>query len=78
MATFLKEIDYNTIAKVWLVTTNDNLRALKFYQKRNWEIIGLHLYAVKEARKIKDSIPLLGYDNIPILHEIELALILDR
>lgn len=57
--------------KVWLVTTNDNTRAIRFYQKRGFRMKALHLDAVKEARKIKPQIPLFGYDGIPIEHEIE-------
>lgn len=59
--------------RLWLVTTNDNLRALRFYQKRQFTITDIHLNAVDHARKIKPSIPLTGYDNIPIQHEIELS-----
>lgn len=58
--------------RVWLVTTNDNTQALRFYQRRGFIMIALHFNAVTEARKIKQNIPLYGYDDIPILHEIEL------
>ncbi|PFN29502.1 GNAT family N-acetyltransferase [Bacillus cereus] len=57
---------------VWLITTNDNLNALRFYQKRNFMMTNLYVNAVEEARKIKKEIPRIGYDNIPILHEIQL------
>ncbi|WP_459499593.1 GNAT family N-acetyltransferase [Bacillus sp. C1] len=58
--------------KVWLITTNDNTNALRFYQKRGFIMTNLYIDAVKEARKIKREIPLVGYDNIAILHEIQL------
>ncbi|HEK9102454.1 GNAT family N-acetyltransferase [Bacillus pfraonensis] len=58
--------------KIWLITTNDNTNALRFYQKRGFMITNLYVDAVKEARKIKREIPLIGYDNIAILHEIQL------
>ncbi|PFK45912.1 GNAT family N-acetyltransferase [Bacillus cereus] len=58
--------------KVWLITTNDNTNALRFYQKRGFMMTNLYVDAVKEARKIKREIPLVGYDNIEILHEIQL------
>ncbi|WP_439741032.1 GNAT family N-acetyltransferase [Bacillus pseudomycoides] len=58
--------------KVWLITTNDNTNALRFYQKRGFMMTNLYIDAVKEARKIKREIPLIGYDNIAILHEIQL------
>ncbi|MDM5189814.1 GNAT family N-acetyltransferase [Bacillus sp. DX4.1] len=58
--------------KVWLITTNDNTNALRFYQKFGFKMTNLYVDAVKEARNIKPEIPLIGYDNIPILHEIKL------
>lgn len=58
---------------VKLITTNDNLRALKFYQKRGYRLQKVYIDAVVEARKIKPQIPLLGYDNIPICDELLLV-----
>jgi len=57
--------------RVWLITTNDNIRALRFYQKRGFDIKALHLNVIEEARRIKPDIPMYGNDDIPILHEIE-------
>jgi len=62
--------------RIWLITTNDNTRAIRFYQKRGFNMKALYLQAVCEARKIKPEIPLYGYDGIPILHEIEFERIL--
>ncbi|MGE7895054.1 GNAT family N-acetyltransferase [Bacillus cereus] len=62
--------------QVWLITTNDNMNALRFYQKRNFVMTNLYVNAVEEARKIKKEIPRMGYDNIPILHEIQLEYLL--
>lgn len=64
----LKSLD-----RIWLITTNDNLNALKFYQKRSFCINNIYINAVAEARSIKPSIPEKGYYNIPIQHEIELT-----
>src|ERR1035438_2844420 len=53
-----KVIDFakqNSIKRLWLITTNDNLNALRFYQKRNWTITAIHNDAVVEARKIKPT-----------------------
>lgn len=64
--------------RVWLITTNDNLRAIGFYQKRGFEMKALYKNAVNESRRIKPEIPIIGDNNIPILHEIEFEkLILD-
>lgn len=57
--------------RVWLITTNDNMKAIRFYQRRGFNLVGLYLNAIQEARKIKPQIPLHGFDGIPILHEIE-------
>ena len=62
--------------RLFLTTTNDNLRALGFYQKRGFELVSIRRGAVNEARKIKPSIPLTGCNNIPIRDEIELEVLL--
>ncbi len=60
--------------RVFLVTTNDNLNALGFYQKRGFELVAVHRGAVNESRKIKPSIPLVGMNGIPLRDEIELEI----
>jgi ribosomal protein S18 acetylase RimI-like enzyme len=60
--------------RVFLITTNDNLRALGFYQKCGFELVAVHRGAVNESRKIKPSIPLIGNDGIPLRDEIELEM----
>ena len=62
--------------RVFLITTNDNLNALGFYQKRGFELVKINRGAVNESRKIKPSISLLGMNNIPLRDEIELEIIL--
>lgn len=60
--------------RLFLITTNDNLNALGFYQKRGFEIAAIHRGAVNASRKIKPNIPLVGYNNIPLRDEIELEI----
>jgi len=60
------------IKRLWLVTTNDNLAALKFWQKRGYELVTIHRNAIAEARRIKPQIPITGLEGIPIRDEIEL------
>ena len=60
--------------RICLVTTNDNIHALRFYQRRGWSIAALHLNAVEAARKIKPQIPQTGDHDIAIRHEIEFEL----
>jgi ribosomal protein S18 acetylase RimI-like enzyme len=63
--------------RLWLITTNDNARALGFYERRGLRLIAVHAGAVDEARRLKPSIPLHGADGIPIHDELELELELD-
>lgn len=60
-----------------LITTNDNLLALKFYQKRGFIMSKIINNAVEKARKLKPEIPLIGNDGIPIRDEIELIKVLN-
>ena len=57
--------------RAWLVTTNDNTNAIRFYQRHGWELVALHRDAIEESRKLKKKIPKLGNDDIPIRHELE-------
>jgi len=61
---------------LYLVTTNDNLHALGFYQRRGFELVAVHRNAVNESRKIKPSIPLIGENGIPLRDEIELVMLI--
>lgn len=57
---------------VWLITTNDNVDALRFYQRRGYQLTAAHVGAIAESRRIKPAIPYLGFYGIPIRDEIEL------
>ncbi|WNC13546.1 GNAT family N-acetyltransferase [Brevibacillus brevis] len=67
-----EEARQNQVTRIWLLTTNDNLNALRFYQKRGYELACVHRRAVDMARKAKPSIPLVGEDGIPLRDELEL------
>jgi ribosomal protein S18 acetylase RimI-like enzyme len=62
--------------RLWLITTNDNLNALRFYQKRGFILVAVHRNALELSRTLKPGIPLIGRDGIPLRDEIELELIL--
>jgi ribosomal protein S18 acetylase RimI-like enzyme len=62
--------------RLWLVTTNDNTHALRFYQRRGWDLVAVHRDAVDNARAAKPEIPERGNDDIAIRHELELELVL--
>jgi len=61
-------------SRVWLITTNDNTQALRFYQRLGMVIVAIYPNAVAESRKLKPEIPEIGMDGIPIRDEIELEL----
>jgi len=57
--------------RLWLITTNDNLRALALYQRWGMDIVALHHDAVNESRRtLKPSIPERAANGIPIAHEL--------
>jgi len=60
--------------RLWLVTGNDNLDALRFYQRRGLRLVAVHRGAVDQARQIKPAIPLVGEHGIEIHDELELEL----
>jgi ribosomal protein S18 acetylase RimI-like enzyme len=61
-------------SRAYLTTTNDNLRALGFYQKRGWKLARLHKGLIDEARKRVPVIPVMGLNGIPLRDEIELEM----
>jgi ribosomal protein S18 acetylase RimI-like enzyme len=59
--------------RAWLITTNDNLDAVRFYQRRGWDWVGFHRDAVTRGRRLKPEIAEIGAYGIPIRHELEFA-----
>jgi GNAT superfamily N-acetyltransferase len=62
--------------RIWLVTTNDNLSAIGFYQKRGFHLKTIYPNALKKSRRLKPQIPLIGINGIPLRDEIELEIML--
>jgi len=62
--------------RLWLITTNDNLDAIRFYQRRGFTIAAIHVNALAHSRRIKPSIPEVGQHGIPLRDEIEFEMIL--
>jgi len=60
--------------RLWLVTTNDNLAALRFYQRRGFLLVALHRNALDLSRRLKPEIPPVGRGGIPLRDELELEL----
>jgi N-acetylglutamate synthase-like GNAT family acetyltransferase len=62
--------------RLWLITTNGNLDALAFYQKRGFQLVAIHRNALDRSRQLKPVIPLVSENGIPLRDEIELELLL--
>ena len=60
--------------RLWLITTNDNTPALRFYQRCGMTLAALRRDAVGESRRLKPEIPETGLDDIPIRDELEFEL----
>ena len=60
-------------ARLWVITTNDNVDALRFYQRRGFCLVKVHRGAVDRSRaSLKPEIPLVGAYGISLRDEIEL------
>jgi ribosomal protein S18 acetylase RimI-like enzyme len=66
----------HNVHRIWLTTTNDNFRAMKFYQKAGLAMVKIHRNSIEKARTIKPSIPLTGNDGIPLRDELEFEMII--
>jgi ribosomal protein S18 acetylase RimI-like enzyme len=60
--------------RLWLITTNDNTRAIRFYQRWGMDLCAFYRHGVRRSRKVKPSIPERGVDGIPLEHEFEMLL----
>jgi GNAT superfamily N-acetyltransferase len=61
--------------RLWVVTTNDNVDALRFYQRRDFRLTSLRPQAVEESREsLKPEIPTSGSYGIPLRDELELEM----
>jgi len=61
----------NGCHRLWLITTNDDIGAIRFYQRKGFDLAAAYINAIEKAREIKPSIPLIGMNNISIKHELE-------
>jgi N-acetylglutamate synthase-like GNAT family acetyltransferase len=64
------------IKKVCLVTTNDNLNGIGFWQKRGFKFVKVYPGSMEFVRKIKPAVPFIGENGIPLRDEMELEMIL--
>lgn len=59
-----------------VITTNDNLRAIGFFQKRGFRLVKLYVNAMDFVRKIKPDVPLKGENDIPLNDELEFEMLI--
>ncbi len=74
MLAALDEARQRGLCRIWLSTTNDNLRAMGFYQRLGFRLTEIHQGAVDQARKLKPQIPEVGREGIPIHDEVIMEL----
>ena len=59
------------VNRLWLITTNDNIQAIAFYHKIGFDLVKLHHNALENSRLLKPEISLVGFEKIPLKHELE-------
>jgi DNA-3-methyladenine glycosylase I len=64
------------VRRVWLTTTNDNVRAFGFYQRFGFDLCALRHNGVEAARRLKPAIPVRDAAGVRIAHELEFELLL--
>jgi ribosomal protein S18 acetylase RimI-like enzyme len=64
------------IRRIWLITTNDNIDALRYYQKHGFELVCIYRNEIEYSRKMKLEIPMIGNYGIKIKDEIEMEKVL--
>ncbi|OBA05048.1 GNAT family N-acetyltransferase [Bacillus subtilis] len=63
--------------RIKLITTNDNVHAMEFYQKRGYQFTELFPNAVEKARRMKAEIPEKAENGILIRDEILFSKVID-
>ena len=58
--------------RLWLITTNDNVDGLRFFQKRGFVISAFRINSMNRIRQLKPGLSQTGYYDIPIRDEIEM------
>jgi ribosomal protein S18 acetylase RimI-like enzyme len=61
--------------RVWLVTTNDNVPAQRFYERIGFRLVAVREGELRRSRGLKPQIPLVGVGGVPIRDELEYELV---
>ena len=70
LAAAVAEARRRGLRRLWLVTTNDNLDAMRFYQRSGLRMVEVLRGSVDEARRRKPEIPEVGGYGIPLHDEV--------
>jgi GNAT superfamily N-acetyltransferase len=62
--------------RLHVITTNDNLPALRLYQRHGFVLVAARLDEIEVTRRRKPQIPATGHAGIPIRDELDLELAL--
>lgn len=73
LAALAERLRQQGLRRLWVTTTNDNLAALAFYQKRGFRLQRVRAGAIDETRQLKPGIPVIGENDIPLRDEIDLC-----
>lgn len=60
--------------KIWTITTNDNLDAQRFFQRRGFVLTNVRVGGMTKIRLLKPSVPKVGYYDLPVRDEFEFEL----
>jgi len=74
--TLIEKCSNSKLKRIWLITTNDNIDALRYYQKHGFEIVCIYRHEIEHSRKMKPEIPIIGNHGIKINDEIEMENVL--
>lgn len=76
LAEVIRFCEQQALSRCWLITTNNNKVAIRFYQKLGWEMVAVHRGAVNESRRLIPGIPLHDSAGVPIEDELEFQFLL--
>jgi ribosomal protein S18 acetylase RimI-like enzyme len=57
--------------RLWLVTTNDNVRAQRFFERSGFRLVAVREGEIERSRRLKPQIPGVGEAGVPIRDELE-------
>jgi ribosomal protein S18 acetylase RimI-like enzyme len=60
--------------RIWLITTNDNVPAQRFYEHLGFRLVAVHEGRIERSRELKPEIPRFGVNGVPIRDELEYEL----